>query len=179
MASFLRVHRIDFAQVRAALGSGEEALCTRVLRTIPQAGADLIKDWKRGVTALLLGDRGELLSGRDPLISSEIERPGPALSLAFASVLQELVQDPPGVRAFLERPEGGGFWASLRRQHPALFSRPLFGLESGHESIRWGGWGRADVAALASSLVDPAAAELRDVVQAATKDDLDLVSFTG
>jgi hypothetical protein len=138
------------------LGSGEEAFCARVLRTIPEAAgrrglagrADLVKEWKRGVTGLVLGEPGELLSAHEPFGEAELTRAGPGLSLAFASVLE----------AFAEEGLGGSL-PITDRLPGKLVLRPLFGLEPDGTLVRWGALRREELQILAAQ---PLFAPIRD-----------------
>jgi hypothetical protein len=148
------------------LGSGEEAFCAKVLRTIPEAAgrmgldpqADLVKDWKRGVSGLILGAPGEALSAREPLGKPERPRAGPGLSLAFASIVEGFALE--GL---------GGSLEVLAGIPPDLVERPLFGLEPEGTLVRWGALAREELQGLASHpLIDPIRVR-----------GLDLVSLSG
>jgi hypothetical protein len=166
MGFVLRVHGLDLAQLRSMLGSGEEAFCAKVLRTIPEAAgrrglaaqSDLVKHWKRGVTELVLGDAGEALSAREPFGRSELPRAGPGLSLAFASILEGFAQ------------EGLGGCLPISASLPEnLVHRPLFGLEPEGPLVCWGALRREELKDLATHpLVAPVRAR-----------GLDLVSLSG
>jgi hypothetical protein len=166
MGSVLRVYALDLAQLRSLLGSGEEAFCAKVLRTIPEAAgrrglaaqSDLVMAWKRGVAGLVLGDAGEALSAREPFGTSDLPKAGPGLSLAFASI----------VEGFATEGLGGCLPISARLPEP-LVHRPLFGLEPDGALVRWGALRREALEALAA---DPLIAAVRDR-------GLDLVSLSG
>lgn len=133
MESALRVYAVDLERFRAMLGSGEEAFCARVLRAIPDAAErrglaktpDLVKDWKRSVSGLVLGAAGEKLAANEPFGKASGEKAGPGLSLAFASILEGFSEA--GLGGLLP----GEVPGNLRR-------RPLFGLESDVDLVRWG-----------------------------------------
>src|SRR4029078_6040841 len=130
MGALLRVYAVDLERFRAMLGSGEEAFCAKVLRGIPDAAErrglaknpELVKEWKRAVTGLVLGAAGEAISSRLPF--EKVDRAGPALSLAFASLLEGF--SPEGLEGTLP------ITGSLR---PELLQRPLFGLEADGELV--------------------------------------------
>ncbi|HLY76156.1 MAG TPA: hypothetical protein VKU80_18800 [Planctomycetota bacterium] len=146
MGSILRVHALDLAALRSQLGSGEESFCAKVLRTIPEAAArrglaaqaELLKDWKRGVTGLVLGGPGEALSGREPFGKAVGTKAGLGLSLAFASIVEAFAR------------EGLGGTVEVSGGIPGvLVDRPLFGLEPDGTLVRWGALGRDEVQDLA------------------------------
>lgn len=147
MSGDRRLLAIDLPKFRALLGSGEEAFCAKVLRTIPQAAArlavdaDLLKEWKRGVTGLVLGDAGEALSNRQPFEETDRTVAGPGLSLAFASLLAAFAQEEPGGPL----PPGLALREDLRQ-------RPLFGLDSDGSRVRWGALDRRELEGFASGL---------------------------
>ncbi len=133
MGSELRVYAVDLNRFRLMLGSGEEAFCAKVLRGIPEEAGrrglaknpELLKEWKRAVTGLVLGLPGEALSAKDPFDQRSVTKAGPGLSLGFASILE----------GFSEAGLGG----VLTGQIPAeLRQRPLFGLEADGDLVRWG-----------------------------------------
>ena len=118
------------------LGSGEERFCAKVLRRIPPAAERLgmLKEWKRTVTGLVLGEPGEVLSARLPFEKTNPTRATPDLSLAFASLLEGFALE--------------GFGGSLPMSSslpPDLLHRPLFGLEADGELVRWGGLAKDQV----------------------------------
>jgi hypothetical protein len=166
MGLVLQLHAIDLPQFRAMLGSGEEAFCAKVLRTIPDAAArrglagetDLVKEWKRGVTGLVLGDAGEALSGRLPFDRTDLTRAGAGLSLAFASILEGFARE--GL---------GGTLPVTAHVREELLGRPLFWLDSDGSRVRWGALGRNELKDLASH---PLIAPIRDA-------GLDLLSLSG
>ncbi len=137
MGSVVRVYAVDLNRLRPLLGSGEEAFCAKVLRGIPEAAQlrglakdpDLVKEWKRTVTGLVLGAAGDARASCRPFEKSPVTRAGPGLSLAFASVLEGFSE--PGLGGLL----AGDVPAELR-QHP------LFGLEADGDLVRWGAIGR-------------------------------------
>jgi hypothetical protein len=162
MGSILRVHALDLAALRSLLGSGEEAFCAKVLRTIPEAAqrrglaaeAELMKDWKRAVTGLVLGGPGEALSGREPFGEAVGTKAGPGLSLAFSSI----------VEAFAREGLGGSLEVSGAVSE-VLVDRPLFGLEPDGTLVRWGALGRDEFRGLAPhSLIDAIQARGMDLV---------------
>src|SRR5436190_11131040 len=108
----MNVLAVDLVQFRAMLGSGEEKFCAKILRTIPPLAerSNLVKEWKRAVTSLVLGEAGEALAAREPFAAA-VAKADPGLSLAFASLLE-------------------GFAASGGRADGTLTDRPLFGLEA-------------------------------------------------
>jgi hypothetical protein len=209
MSSFLVFRSIDLARVKSALGSGEEKLCAKILKSIPEEaegrgmkdGDDDVKEWKRGVAALLLGELGETMSEREPFGAAKIVKSGRGLSLAFTSVLQALAQE--SGEDSLQHSGVDLFWKKFLHQyvdrivgtelnpHRKLFSRPLFGLESDDENALWGGLSRNEVAAFAAKLLEPGEApdadedleawygELYDAVQAVKVGGLDLVTLYG
>lgn len=211
MGSFLVFRSIDLARVRSALGSGEEKFCARLLKSVPaeaegrgmKPDSDDVREWKRGITALLLGELGETMSGREPFGRTEVVKTGRALSLAFSSVLQALSQGPEEVETSIRHSGVELFWNKFLHRHVDgiagqganphrnLFSRPLFGIESGCEDALWGGLSRDEVAAFAAALVEPGDSpgddadldawygQLYDVVHAVRADGLDLVTFHG
>ncbi len=134
MGTAFNLHAIDLEGFRAMLGSGEEAFCARVLRTIPDLAArrklagdaDLVKEWKRGVTGFVLGDAGEALATREPF-DKAATRVSAGLSLAFASIL-----------AGFAREGLGGVGTPVEVLPAELLQRPLFGLESDGSRVRWG-----------------------------------------
>jgi len=121
------------------LGSGEEAFCARVLRTIPDAAErrglarnpDLVKDWKRSVSGLVLGAAGEALAANEAFDRSPVAKAGPGQALAFASILE----------GFAEAGLGGVLPGEVPGE---LRRRPLFGLDSGVDLVRWGALRRND-----------------------------------
>jgi len=137
MGAVLRVYAVDLTGLRAMLGSGEEAFCAKVLRGIPDAAErrglaknpELVKEWKRAVTGLVLGLPGEALSGRLPFEKTDLTLAGPGLSLAFASILEGYAVAGLGGAVSDEVPQ------ALRRH-------PLFGLEADGDLVRWGAIGR-------------------------------------
>jgi hypothetical protein len=147
MSPVIHLHAIDLAGFRVMLGSGEEAFCAKVLRTIPDSAArrklagdaDLVKEWKRGVTGLVLGEAGEKLSARMPFERTNLTQAGPGLSLAFASVLEGFGRE--GLVGTL--PLSPAFCEELVR-------RPLFGLEPDGSRVRWGALSRDEVKTLPS-----------------------------
>jgi len=142
------------------LGSGEEKFCAQVLRRVSPAAErrGLVKDWNRGVTALILGDAGEAMSQRLPFDKTVLTKAAPALSLAFASVIE----------AFAEKDLGGslpvsdGLLAELAR-------RPLFGLEPDGDLVRWGGRGKAELKDLGAY----------PLIAAIRAKDLDVIGLSG
>jgi hypothetical protein len=156
MGPSLRLYALPLAQLRSLLGSGEEKFCAQVLRRVPAAAErrGLIKDWNRGVTALVLGDAGESMSQRLPFENTNLTKATPALSLAFASVIE----------AFAEKDLGGSLpiSAGLREE---LLRRPLFGLEPDGELVRWGGLGKDQLQEFgAHPLIGPIRARGLDVI---------------
>ncbi|MBI3855125.1 MAG: hypothetical protein HY293_05485 [Planctomycetes bacterium] len=153
MASFLELRGMDLARVRAVLGSGDEKFCAALLKDLPAEaqlrglsdGSDEVRDWKRGVTALLLGQQGQSMSEREPLGGGDVVRAGPGLSLAFSLILRRLSPGAGGCRIALDGAAG-------RRGLEALLSRPLFGLESEGGGACWGAWSRAEIASGAALL---------------------------
>lgn len=137
MGSVLRVYAVDLVGFRSMLGSGEEAFCAKVLRGIPDdaerrglaKNPDLVKEWKRAVTGLVLGLPGEARAAQEPLGKGDVTKAGPGLSLAFASILEGYAEAGLGGAVSGEVPE------ALRR-------RPLFGLEADGDLVRWGAIGR-------------------------------------
>jgi hypothetical protein len=161
MSLALDLYAIDLERFRALLGSGEEAFCAKVLRTIPDAAArlnlagdaDLVKEWKRGVTGLVLGDAGEALSSRQPFDATVTQASG-GLSLAFASILKGFARE--GL---------GGPLPMAARLPKELVHRPLFGLESDGRRVRWGALGRSELGDLATlPLIAPIRAAGLDLV---------------
>ncbi len=140
MSKMLRIHALHLPKLRALLGSGEEAFCAKVLRRIPEPAErmGLVKEWKRGVTGLILGDAGEALSARLPFETRPLTRATPALSLALASVVQGFSQ------------EGfGGTVPETPTLGKDLIRRPLFGLEPDGTVVGWGGLAKDQVKELA------------------------------
>lgn len=130
MGPVLRLHAVDLDRFRAMLGSGEERFCAAVLKRVPPAAEKrgLVKEWKRAVTGLVLGVEGERLSSRSPFERSDPTRADPALSLAFASLVEGFA--PEGLRRSL----------AAGPQIPGeLLARPLFGMEPDGVLVRWGG----------------------------------------
>jgi len=112
------------------LGSGEERFCAAVLKRVPPAAEarGLVKEWKRAVTGLVLGAEGERLSSRTPFEQGNLTKADPALSLAFASLVEGFA--PGGLRSTVPvGPQTAG----------NLLARPLFGLEPDGLLVRWGG----------------------------------------
>lgn len=128
MSSPVNVVAVDLLRFRSLLGSGEEAFCAKVLRTIPGAAErlglgkqpDLVKAWSRGVTGIVLGDAGETLAEGRPLNATA----DLATSLAFASVLAGFATE--------------GLGGSIPAPPVELLRRPLFGLSSEGTQVRWG-----------------------------------------
>jgi len=137
MGTVLRVYAVDLVGFRSMLGSGEEAFCAKVLRRIPEdaerrglaKNPELVKEWKRAVTGLVLGIPGEARAAHEPLGMGDVTRAGPGLSLAFASILEGYAEPGLGGAVSEEVPE------ALRRH-------PLFGLEADGDLVRWGAIGR-------------------------------------
>lgn len=121
----MKLLAVDLARFRAMLGSGEEKFCAKVLRSVPPLAErlDLVKEWKRAVTSLVLGEAGEALAAREPFAAAA-EKAGPGLSLAFASILE-------------------GYSEPATAADGALADGPLFGLEADGELVRWGRAGNA------------------------------------
>ncbi|MBV8878436.1 MAG: hypothetical protein JO332_00595 [Planctomycetaceae bacterium] len=163
----LRLYALDLARFRGMLGSGEEKFCASVLRTVPAAAErrglasdpDLVKEWKRGISGLVLGDAGEALSLRLPFEKTDLTKAPPAQSLAFASLVEGFAQ--------------GGLGGSLpisERIREELLSRPLFGLEPDGRLVRWGGLGRDQLKDLAAHpLIAPIRSRGLDVVSLSGK----------
>ena len=161
MSLTINLYGIDLAGFRAMLGSGEEAFCAKVLRTIPDLAArrelagdaDLVKEWKRGVTSLVLGAEGEALSARQPF-DPAVTRSSGGLTLAFASILRGFAQEGLGGPVLMA--------AGLREE---LVQRPLFGLESDGRRVYWGGLGREELKEFVSHpVIGPIRAAGLDVV---------------
>jgi hypothetical protein len=141
MGAVLRVYAVDLERFRSMLGSGEEAFCAKVLRAIPNAAErrglakspDLVKDWKRSVSGLVLGASGEALAANEPFDRSSVAKAGPGLALAFASILE----------GFAEAGLGGVLSGEVPGE---LRRRPLFGLDSDVDLVRWGALRRNDPA---------------------------------
>ncbi len=128
----MRVLAVDLDRFRSMLGSGEEAFCAKVLRGIPEEAAknpELLREWKRAVTVLVLGLPGEALSAKDPFDAGSVTKAGPGLSLAFASLLE----------GYAEAGLGGVLTGEIPEQ---LRRRPLFGLEADGDLVRWGALGK-------------------------------------
>ena len=121
----MKLLAVDLAQLRAMLGSGEEKFCAKVLRSVPPLAErlNLVKEWKRAVTSLVLGEAGEALAARDPFAAA-VGKADPGLSLAFASILE-------------------GFAASGEPADGTFSDGPLFGLEADGDLVRWGRSGQA------------------------------------
>ncbi len=156
MSPSLRLYALSLPQLRSLLGSGEEKFCAQVLRRVPPAAErrGLLKDWNRGVTALVLGDAGEAMSQRLPFDQTDLSKATPALSLAFASV----------VEACAERDLGGALPVSAGVREE-LLRRALFGLEPDGELVRWGGLGKDQLKDLAAHpLIAPIRARGLDVI---------------
>jgi hypothetical protein len=130
MTSVLRIHAVDLDQFRSMLGSGEERFCAAVLKRVPPAAEkfDLVKEWKRAVTGLVLGAEGERLSSRGPFEIRDLRKTDRAMSLAFASLVEGIA--PEGLRSRV--PVGP-------QVADGLVARPLFGLEPDGALVRWGG----------------------------------------
>src|SRR5581483_2455503 len=79
-------------------------------------------------TGLVLGAEGEQLSSRPAFERATLTKADPALSLAFASLVEGFA--PEDIRA----------WVPVGPEvAPDLIARPLFGLEPDGVLIRWGG----------------------------------------
>jgi hypothetical protein len=162
MGAVLRVYAVDLVGFRSMLGSGEEAFCAKVLRGIPEAAErrglakdpELVKEWKRSVTGLVLGLPGEALSGRLPFEKTDLTLAGPGLALAFASVLEGYAR------------EGLGGPLPLTPQvAEELVHRPLFGLDSDRTHVSWGAMSRHELKSVsAHPLVMPIRAAGVDLV---------------
>jgi hypothetical protein len=141
MASLLRLHAVDLEKFRAVLGSGEERFCAKVLKALPAAAEKrgLRNEWKRAVTGLILGDQGAELSSRPLFGSKDLTKADPALSLAFASVVEGFAL--PGLGGTVEI--APGFCDEL-------LARPLFGLEPDGVLVRWGGLDPKEVRSVSS-----------------------------
>ena len=124
----MKILGVDVWGLRKVLGSGEERFCAKVLKSVPAAAEqhNLVKEWKRGVTTLVLGEVGEQLSALEPFSRAPLTSADPALSLAFASVLE----------GFAQTAVDGG------EPDLGVLPGPLFGLISGGPLVRWGGLGR-------------------------------------
>jgi hypothetical protein len=134
----MRVLAVDLNRFRSMLGSGEEAFCAKALRAIPDGAAknpELLREWKRAVTGLVLGLPGEALAAKDPFDTGTVTKATPGLSLAFASLLEGYAEAGLGGELSGEVPE------ELRR-------RPLFGLEADGDLVRWGALGRESTISL-------------------------------
>jgi hypothetical protein len=130
MGASLRVLAIDMVQFRSMLGSGEERFCAKVLKSVPPAvdRLGLLKEWRRDVTGLVLGDPGERMAAFEPFLMGPYQQAGPSLSLAFASLLIGFSE--PGL---------GGWGSGLGDLAQVLVRRPLFALDADGELVRWGG----------------------------------------
>ena len=136
------------------LGSGEERFCEQVLRSTPPSveSLGLVKEWKRAVTGLVLGEPGERRSVRQAFATTDLDKADRVLSLAFGSILEGYAAEifpalslPPALSGF--------------------FPRPLFGLESDGERVRWGGVDRDVLKGLgAGPILDPIRARGLDLV---------------
>jgi len=156
MPAILRVHAFDLFQFRSMLGSGEERFCAKVLKRPPAAAERLalLPEWKRGVTGFVLGDAGEALAERLPFEKTDLTKASPGESLAFASILEGFSQEGLGGTLPLSK--------NLREE---LVRRPLFGLESDGNQVRWGWMGKADLRELAAHpLIAPIHARGLDIV---------------
>ena len=137
-AEVLAVRAIDFAEVRAALGSGEERRCAAILKALPRDDAG--RAVGRAVTALLCGAEGQVLSDAEPFAEGAVRRLDPVLTEAFRVVLSHLARGGP-----VSLPSGRDLgWHRLRR-------RPLFGVDG-----PWGGLSREETAAFAATLTGTA-----------------------
>jgi len=112
------------------LGSGEEKFCARVLKDVPSAveRLGLLKEWRREVTGLVLGEPGERLASHEPFVLGPHEQAGPGRSLAVASLLIGFSE--PGL---------GGWGQGVESLAQVLYRRPLFALDADGVLVRWGG----------------------------------------
>jgi len=121
----MKLLALDLVAFRAMLGSGEEKFCAKVLRSVPPLAErlNLVKEWKRAVTSLVLGEAGEALAAREPF-AAVVAKADPGTSLAVASLLE-------------------GFAASGGPVDGTFTDGPLFGLEADGTLVRWGRSGQA------------------------------------
>jgi hypothetical protein len=208
VSSFLVFAAIDYPRVKGALGSGDEKFCASILRSGGPEGRDLapdrLKEWTRGVTALVLGELGQSMSERDALSGNDVAKCGEGLALAFTSLLEHLTQGPWGVETSLQHSGADFFWEKFMKKYLGrvlgkarnpqrhFLSRPLFGLESDHPDVLWGGLDRKELAAVVEKLPRPEEAsdaedsdieqvycDLYEVLGAVKQTGLDLVTFYG
>ena len=112
------------------LGSGEERFCAKVLKSVPAAvdRLGLLKEWRRDITGLVLGEPGERMAAHEPFLMGPHEQAGPSLSLAFASLL-----------IGFSNPDFGGRDSGVGDLAQVLVRCPLFALDGDGELVRWGG----------------------------------------
>jgi hypothetical protein len=172
MSSFLVFRSIDLQRVKAALGSGDDAFCAKVLKSIPEEAESRgmdddekdVAEWERGVRAIVLGTLGEAMSGAEPLPKKAAAQMKQPLALAYSSVLQALAQEVGSGEDSLQQSGFDLFWKTFMGKYltkavgkalnpgEKLFSRPLFGVESSFENALWGALDRGELAALDDAL---------------------------
>ena len=163
MGYLLEFYSLEWNELTAVLGSGDEAGAARIAeaerRIFPTKPGDGV-DWKAGVHELIVGKHGKVLAGRGPEkqeVKGEELSTGEALGLVaivrtLGIRLGELVHTTRGATKF-RKMFGPGFQPPLfRAMHlaPFLLERPLYGV-SPQQFPFWGGLRKNELLELAGS----------------------------